>query len=126
MSIRPFISSSIPTSEQKWRAADASRQRSQGIWASASTISGFTVNSADDLTERLVILPKLFRRFIDYLALNDGDISLAGLRSYVEQRDDRLVIIPSGHVTGFDYIIDVRGQRVALTERPENLVFLEK
>jgi hypothetical protein len=67
----------IPTSEQKWRAADASRQRSQGIWASDSTISGFTVNSADDLTERLVILPKLFRRFIDYLALNDGDISLA-------------------------------------------------
>ena len=58
-------------------AADASRQRSQGIWASDSTISGFTVNSADDLTERLVILPKLFRRFIDYLALNDGDISLA-------------------------------------------------
>jgi len=108
------------------RAAASSRQRRRGIWPADSTMSGFEVTSADDLTERLVILPKLFRRLLDYFALNDGDISLGGFRRYVEQRDDRLVIVPSGHVTGFDYVVDVQGQRVALTESPDNLVFMEK
>jgi hypothetical protein len=108
------------------RSAASSRQRRRGIWPADATMSGFEVTSVDDLTERFVILPKLFRRLLDYLALNDGDISLGGFRSYVEQRDDRLVIVPSGHVTGFDYVINVQGQRVALTEPPDNLVFMEK
>jgi hypothetical protein len=108
------------------RAAASSRQERRGIWESDTTTSGSQVTSFDDLTERLVILPKLFRRLLDYLALNDSEISLDGFRNYVEQRDDRLVILPSGHITGFDYVINVQGQRVKLTEPPENLVFMEK
>jgi endonuclease YncB( thermonuclease family) len=108
------------------RAAASSRQQRRGIWASDATTSGFQATSFDDLTERLVILPKLFRRLLDYLALNDSEISLDGFRKYVEHRDDRLVILPGGHVTGFDYVINVRGQHVELTEPPENLVFMEK
>ena len=61
----------------------------------------------------------------DYLALNDGDLSLSGFRAYVEQRNDRMVILPAGQVTGFDFVIDVQGQRVRLTVPPENLVFME-
>ena len=92
----------------------------------ASTTSGFQVTSFDDLTERLIILPDLFRPLLDYLALNDSEISLGGFRNYVEQRDDRMVILPSGHITGFDYVINVQGQHVELTEPPENLVFMEE
>jgi len=108
------------------RAAGSGRQQRLGIWAFDATTSGFQIASFDDLTERLVILPKLFRRLLDYLALNDGEISVDGFRNYVEQRNDRLVILPNGHVTGLDYVINVRGQRVKLTELPENLVFMEK
>ena len=86
----------------------------------------FEVTAFEDLTERLVILPKLFRRLLDYLALGDGNISLQGLRDYIEQRQDRLIILSSGHVTGFDFVIDVERQRVRLTEPPDNLVFIEK
>jgi hypothetical protein len=108
------------------RASEASRQKKQGIWASDASTSGFQVAALEDLTERLVVLPKLFRRLLDYLALNDGDVSLDGFHDYVAQRDDRLMIISNGHVTGFDYVIDVQGQRVRLKEQPENLVFMEK
>lgn len=107
-------------------AAKASRQQRRGVWASDTTTSGFQVTAFDDLTEHLIMLPKLFRRLLDYLALNDGDVSLDGFRNYVEERDDRLVILPGGHITGFDYVLDVQGQRVHLTEAPENLVFMEK
>ena len=36
-----------------------------------------------------------------------------------------MVILPAGQVTGFDFVIDVQGQRVRLTVPPENLVFME-
>ena len=107
-------------------AAQTSRGERLGVWAADATTSGFDVTAFEDLTERLVILPKLFRRLLDYLALGDGDISMDGFRTYVEQRDDRLVILPTGHVTGFDFVIAVDGQRVRLTEQPENLVFMER
>ena len=108
------------------QAAKMSRDQGSGVWASDATMSGFEVTAFEDLTERLVILPKLFRRLLDYLALGDGNISLQGLRDYIEQRQDRLIILSSGHVTGFDFVIDVERQRVRLTEPPDNLVFIEK
>jgi hypothetical protein len=122
-----FIPSSIPTSEQKWHARPPPAGSGDGESGRPTPrCPASTSPRSTDLTERFVILPKLFRRLLDYLALNDGDISLAGFRSYVEQHDDRLVIVPSGQVTGFDYVINVQGQRVALTEPPDNLVFMEK
>lgn len=122
-----FYSMLYPDIRQEMaETAQARRAQRGGVWASDATTSGFEVTTFEDLTERLVLLPKLFRRLLDYLALGDGDIALDGFRDYVEQRDDRLVILPTGHVTGFDFVIDVQGQRVRLTEQPENLVFMEK
>jgi hypothetical protein len=44
----------------------------------------------------------------------------------VESRDDRLLILSTGHITGFDFVIEVDGQRLRLTHQPEDLVFVEK
>ncbi|MFM7448027.1 MAG: hypothetical protein ACKO24_05475 [Leptolyngbyaceae cyanobacterium] len=73
-----------------------------------------------------MILPKLFRRLLDYLAINGGSVSLAGFKDYLESRDDRLIILPDGHVTGFDYVVEVNNQTVKLTQPPERLVFIEQ
>ena len=106
-------------------AAQQARGQGIGVWADDATNAGSALTRSDDLSERVIILPKLYRRLLDYLALNDGDLSLSGFRGYVEQRNDRMVILPAGQVTGFDFVIEVQGQRVRLTVPPENLVFME-
>ena len=73
-----------------------------------------------------VMLPKLFRRLADYLALSAPETSLEAFRSYLETRDDRLFILGTGHWTGFDTVVSVHGQTVRLTENPEALIFDER
>ena len=96
-----------------------------GVWAEDRTLTGVTVTGLDGLSDDAVILPKLFRRLADYLALNGGDPSLAGLPAYLAQRDDRVLILSTGHYTGFDFVVAVDGQSVRLTRPPEDLVFQE-
>ncbi|WP_258002615.1 hypothetical protein [Fischerella thermalis] len=40
--------------------------------------------------------------------------------------DDRLIILTEGHVTGFDFVVEVDGQNLKLNYQPEDLVFIEK
>jgi hypothetical protein len=77
------------------------------------------------LDDQLVILPKLFRRLIDYLALGAGDISLAGFLAFLATRDDRLFVISQAHATGLDNITQVDGQTVRLLHPPDDLIFIE-
>jgi len=72
-----------------------------------------------------VILPKLFRRLTEYFADNAGELSLSGFKQFVRAHGDRMVIISTGHSTGFDYVVSVQGQTVKLTSPPEDLMFIE-
>jgi endonuclease YncB( thermonuclease family) len=101
------------------------RDAEKGIWAADRSQKGVDVKSLATLTDDAVVLPKLFRRIVDYLALNDGDISLAGLPAYLAQREDPVFVLSTGHYTGFDFVVEVRGQVVRLTTEPEDLVFQE-
>jgi endonuclease YncB( thermonuclease family) len=107
-------------------AASRARDDESGLWSKDRTNRGVHITSATTLTDDAVILPKLFRRLADYLALNDGDLSLAGFKTYLATLDDRVWIASKSHNTGLDYVVDVRGRTVKLTELPENLVFVEK
>lgn len=120
-----YYSKMYPDLRQEMTRAVASARR-KGLWPQDKTTAGFLVKDLAALTERNVILPKLFRRVVNYLALNDGDLSLAGFKGYLESRQDRLIILPAGHVTGFDYVVKVTGQRIKMTVPPEQLVFIEK
>jgi endonuclease YncB( thermonuclease family) len=106
-------------------AVDEARAAKRGVWASDVTTTGATINRLSDLTDTLVLLPKLFRRLVDYLALGTPDVSLTGFRAYLATRDDRLFILPTGHATGLDTVVAVEDQTVSLTFPPEQLVFLE-
>jgi endonuclease YncB( thermonuclease family) len=108
------------------KVVDKARKGKKGLWQLDKTTEGFVLEDLQTITESVVILPKLFRRLLDYLAINDGSISLARFKDYLESRDDRLVVLPKGQVTGFDYVVEVEGQTIKLTRAPEDLVFMEK
>lgn len=107
-------------------AVTTARAGGKGLWPEDVTNVGFIVDGLATLTDDVVIMPKLFRRLVDYLALNDGDPSLDGLSDYLAAREDRLLIVSRGHVTGFDNTVEISGQNVRLMYPPEDLVFLEK
>jgi endonuclease YncB( thermonuclease family) len=103
----------------------AARAAGHGVWASDATTSGATISGPADLGDRVVILPKLFRRLADYLALSAGSVSLDGFTRFLAARDDRLFVISDAHFTGLDDIVAVAGQKIRLTHPPEDLVFIE-
>jgi endonuclease YncB( thermonuclease family) len=101
------------------------RAAKKGVWPGDRSQKGVDVTSLATLTDDAVLLPKLFRRLVDYLSLNDGDVSLDGLAAYLAQRQDPVFVLSTGHYTGFDFVVEVRGQVVRLTTEPEDLVFQE-
>jgi len=108
------------------QAAVDARTAGKGIWELDVTNAGFELASRDQLQNELVILPKLFRRLVDYLMLDEtGGVSLNGFEHFLETRDDRLFTVPAGHSTEFSTLIDVQDQRLRLTVNPEQIVFIE-
>jgi endonuclease YncB( thermonuclease family) len=106
-------------------ATQAARTDGGGVWKGDATTGGATVTAVADLDERIVLLPKLFRRLVDYFALGGGDPSLDGFTDFLAARDDRLFVISEAHATGLDTITEVTGQTVRLTHPPEDLIFIE-
>jgi endonuclease YncB( thermonuclease family) len=108
-------------------AAKKARRDNKGVWDKDVTLSGFEVGSRADLTDRLVILPKLFRRLAEYLTLDEtGGTDLSGFSAFLAAHNDRLFTVPEGHATSLDTLVRLDGQKVTLTKPPEEIVFLEK
>jgi endonuclease YncB( thermonuclease family) len=109
--------------ETSARARDAK----VGIWGQDATLPGFALTSVDQLTDDLVILPKLFRRLAEFLTDAGGNLALTGFKAFLAGHDDdQLYTVPRGQATGLDTLLDVEGQVVRLTLPPDQLVFLEK
>lgn len=105
------------------KAVIKARKGKKGLWKNDKTNTGFTVKDIDDVTDKYVILPKLFRRIIAFMG--DGG-KIGKFKAFLKEQNDGLIIIPDAHVTRLDYVIDITGNKVTLTEKPENLVFIEK
>jgi hypothetical protein len=99
----------------------------KGLWSSDATTIGAKVTGLSSLTDDVVILPKLFRRLVDYLQLGGGDPSLAGFPAFLAQARDRFFILSTGHsTTGLDAVVEiVNGDTVRMTRPAEDLVFDE-
>jgi hypothetical protein len=99
--------------------ADARGYRRE-LWADDRTTSGFDVQGIADLTDRHVILPKLFRRLAEFLG--DGG-SVSGFKTFLANRLEGVTIISRAHFTHLDTVVEVSGSTVRMTEPPENLMF---
>jgi len=107
-------------------AAVTARDAGKGVWEQDATLGGFRLQSRTQLSEELVILPKLFRRLAEYLTLEEtGKVNLAGLPAFLAAHDDRLFTVPAGQATSFDTLITRRGQTLTLTVPPEQIIFVE-
>jgi endonuclease YncB( thermonuclease family) len=108
-------------------AAVEARNAGKGVWEHDATLAGFRLRSRAQLTDELVILPKLFRRLADYLTLDEPhSVSLAAFSAFLEVSDDRLFTVPAGQATRLDTLVERKGQTLRLTVPPEQIVFLEK
>ena len=106
-------------------ATEQARDSGLGVWASDQTTTGADVTGLDALEDDIVIVPKLFRRLVDYLRL--GDDSMAGFRAFLDQAADKFFILSTGHsMTGLDSIVEVNGNNMKMTHPIEDIVFDEK
>lgn len=101
-------------------AVQKARVNGDNIWAEDVTNTGFEVPDLSAITDTHVIMPKLFRRLVDFLA---GGGTVARFEQYLEALQEPIMIISTAHFTHFDTVVEVTGNVVRLTEPPENLVF---
>jgi hypothetical protein len=104
-------------------AVTSARSEGKGLWPYDRTTKGFSVSSLKTITEEVAILPKLFRRIVDYMGAG-GRID--GFKEHLQKGCEPLVRIKQVHFTRFDAIVDMRGDKVRLAEAPENLIFMDK
>jgi hypothetical protein len=102
------------------RGTAIARAATSEIWKADVTNAGFGVTSLQSITDKHVILPKLFRRLVEYLEAGGG---IAGFDDFLEAQAERITILSTGHFTHFDTIVKLSGTTVTMTEPPENVVF---
>jgi hypothetical protein len=106
-------------------AAKQARDGGLGAWASDESTTSAAVTGLTALEDDIVIVPKLFRRLVDYLHL--GDDSMAGFPAFFDQAGDKFLILSTGHsTTGLDAVVEVTGNTAKMTRPIEDLVFDEK
>jgi hypothetical protein len=104
-------------------AVTSARADGKGLWPIDKTTRGFSVSGLTAITREEAILPKLFRRIVDYMGAG-GRID--GFKEHLQKGCEPLVRISQVHFTRLDAIVDVRGDKVRLAEAPENLIFMDK
>ncbi|MEU0184997.1 nuclease [Streptomyces sp. NPDC006207] len=108
--------------------ARQAREAGRGLWPGDVSTSGAKVTGLSSLTDDVVLVPKLFRRLFDYLAL--GEPSLAAFRAYLAGAADTYRILssdtPRAQVRGLHHVVEVTGDHtVRMTVPVEDLVFTE-
>lgn len=103
-------------------AATEARQAGRGLWPSDVTTTGAKITGLASLTDDAVILPKLFRRLVDYLRLS---MPLACLPAFLAGVQDRFSILSTGERrAGLHHIVEVTNDHtVRMTHPPEDLLF---
>ena len=103
---------------------ESARREKRGVWATDST-NEFTLGTLEDVTEKQLILPKLFRRAVVYFQDREKgfDGTLADWFAAYPNRDDRLEI--GERRTKLSSILEVNGDRVRVLTDILDVVLFE-
>ncbi|MGW7263396.1 nuclease [Streptomyces sp. NPDC054842] len=103
--------------------AEQARTAGRGLWPSDVTLSGVKVSGLSSLTDDAVLLPKLFRRLVDYLNL--GTLPLTCFPAFLAGVGDRFSILSTGErCVGLHRVVETtNGEIVRMTRPPEDLLF---
>jgi hypothetical protein len=105
-------------------AAQSARRDKAGIYKIDVTNSGFDVSTLHAITDGVAILPKLFRRVVDYIVYNGSAI---GFKDKLAQAQEPVFDLTTNNFTHLDTFIKQSddGNFISLTRPPETLVFDE-
>lgn len=105
----------------------ARRASGTGLWSADATGSGVTWSGRSSLASLPPIFPKLWRRLENYTNHREYRDQSASLDQFDEflrfENDDRLTKIANAQRTGFDNVLEIDGNRITMTELPEDVVF---
>ncbi|MET7599034.1 nuclease [Streptomyces sp. NPDC005496] len=103
--------------------AEQARTAGRGLWPTDVTLSGVKVSGLSSLTDDAVLLPKLFRRLVDYLNL--GTLPLTCFPAFLAGVGDRFSILSTGErCVGLHRVVETtNGETVRMTHPPEDLLF---
>ncbi|MFI9833215.1 nuclease [Streptomyces sp. NPDC051913] len=103
-------------------AATEAREAGRGLWPADVTTTGAKITGLSTLTDEAVLLPKLFRRLVDYLKL---DMPLAAFPAFLAGVGDRFSILSTGErCVGLHRVVETsNGQTVRMTHPCEDLLF---
>ncbi|MGW3318001.1 thermonuclease family protein [Streptomyces fungicidicus] len=107
-------------------AATEARDAGRGLWPSDVTTTGAKITGLSTLTDDAVLLPKLFRRLVDYLQLGPT-VPLACFPAFLAGVGDRFSILSTGErCVGLHHVVEAtNGQTVRMTHPPEDLLFAD-
>jgi len=107
------------------QASSDARKAKKGVFGDDRTNAGVKITTLASITEDQVILPKLFRRLVNFERdISDDLKNIKDFIDYLKAHRDPIMVIDTIHFTNFHNIIEVKGKKVRLRELPENIVFL--
>jgi endonuclease YncB( thermonuclease family) len=104
------------------RAAQAERL---GFWPEDRTHGGFALTSLDALKREALLLPKLFRRLVDHVGGNSGQLSLTTFRAFLEARIGQVSLWRESCSVSFADLVAIDGAALRLLVPPEDIAFAE-
>jgi endonuclease YncB( thermonuclease family) len=102
-------------------AVQLARANNRGVWKADATNSGFKFNGPGDLPRLPPIFPKLWRRLQSFSwsnrPLNDFPHFIATLEK------EYLMTTPDLRRLSFDHVVEVNGNELRLSYKPEHMLF---
>lgn len=107
------------------QAAHEARAAGLGLWPHDRSHDGFALASLDALQREAMLWPKLFRRLVDQVSGNGGQLSLAAFSAYLEGEVGQVRLWQAGCDAAFSGLVSVEGACVRLLVPPEAVAFAE-
>jgi endonuclease YncB( thermonuclease family) len=99
-------------------AVAAARRARRGVWRSDKSTSGVRFNGAESLLTIDPVWPKLWRRLQEFARTGEP---MSKFIAFLEAKNERMDVLDVMEERGLQDLVKVNGNRVRLTERPENL-----
>jgi len=101
--------------------AAKARSNDLGVYSLDKTNSGFKAKTLEDITDEIVMLPKLFRRLSAYI---EETGTVRGFKAALEASREPVLDLRSLNITHFDTFVDEDADgSIKLTRLPQELVF---
>lgn len=106
------------------KAVAAARAAHRGIWKLDRTTAGFQYGGLNTIQNTHLILPKFFRRLVEYGFL--GHAGGGGFKGWLQGKDDFLITTDQLHERELADLVEFKGGKLSLDTKPEDIIFRPK